>query len=58
MRASCERHRLAEPGQKVHYEFHAIIVQLGFSKAKAEQSHLELFFMDTWRMTLRILASP
>jgi len=50
--------------QKLHYEFHAIIVQPGFSKAKAEQSHLELFaatqslLMDTWGMTLRILASP
>jgi superfamily II DNA or RNA helicase len=50
--------------QKLHYEFHAIIVQPGFSKAKAEQSHLELFsatqslLMDTWGMTLRIFASP
>jgi cell division protease FtsH len=50
--------------QKLHYEFHAIIVQPGFSKARAEQSHLELFaatqslLMDTWGMTLRILASP
>lgn len=50
--------------QKLHYEFHAIIVQPGFSKAKGEQSHLELFaatqslLMDTWGMTLRILASP
>ena len=40
--------------QKLHYEFHAIIVQPGLSKAKAEQSHLELFsatqslLMDTW----------
>ena len=48
----------------VHYEFHAVIVQPGFSKAKAEQSHLELFaatqslLMDTWGMTLRIFASP
>jgi hypothetical protein len=50
--------------QKFHYEFHANIVQPGFSKAKAEQSHLELFaatqslLMDTWGMTLRILANP
>jgi hypothetical protein len=50
--------------QKLHYEFHAVIVQPGFSKAKAEQSHLELFaatqslLMDTWGMTLRIFASP
>jgi superfamily II DNA or RNA helicase len=50
--------------QKLHHEFHAVIVQPGFSKAKAEQSHLELFaatqslLMDTWGMTLRIFASP
>jgi hypothetical protein len=49
--------------REFHYEFSATIVQPGFSKAKASQSHLELFaatqslLMDTWGMRLEILAS-
>jgi superfamily II DNA or RNA helicase len=49
--------------KEFHYEFSATIVQPGFSKSKASQSHLELFaateslLMDTWGMRLEILAS-
>jgi superfamily II DNA or RNA helicase len=48
--------------KEFHYEFNATIVQPGFSKSKAAQSHLELFaatqslLMDTWGMRLEILA--
>lgn len=56
-------HGFIDQWRELRAEFTVTLVQPGYSKAKAEKSHLELlaatesFLMDTWRIPLRAMMS-